>query len=256
MRRRREAGFLDGVAAQAIERGISPVRVEYKRAGDYGKEELEAYIRDHGDRLTLGLMRYNPELRDAAAGVIGYEDALRLGTEWFDESFELLLSGCSENEPACWGRQLAIQGARDTFFVAEADAWDYTDGELPLFCAIAATEAGGGSRGFRDVMDSAGDAAALARISARGRFGAYEPGMAFMTSIEPSAYSPDELDMLMDIKPELFGKESREKYPEVDAAVKQRAARAQAADGRIPGACAGGAPTPRRETECKRSEDR
>lgn len=62
--------------------------------------------------------------------------------------------------------------------------------------------------------------------------------------------------MLMDIKPELFGKESREKYPEVDAAVKQRAARAQAADGRIPGACDRDAPTPRRETECRRGEDR
>lgn len=100
----------------------------------------------------------------------------------------------------------------------EADAWDYTHGELPLFCAIAATEVGGGTCEFRDVMDNAGDASALAKISAKGRFGDHEACMAFMTSIEPSAYSPVELDMLMDIKPELFGKESREKYPEVDAA--------------------------------------
>lgn len=254
--RESEAGFLDGVSAQAVEMGISPIRVEYKRAGDYSKEELGDYIRDHGDRLTLDLMRCNPELRRAAAGVIGYEDALRVGTEWFDESFGLLLSGCSRNVPACWGRQLAIEGGGTIFFVMEADAWDYTHGELPLFCAIAATEVGGGTCEFRDVMDNAGDAAALAKISAKGRFGDHEACMAFMTSIEPSAYSPDELDMLMDIKPELFGKESREKYPEVDAAVKQRAACAQTADGRISGACDRDAPTPRRETECRRGEDR
>lgn len=218
-RREPEPGWVANLAAEAMGDGA---RGAYQDMGpeDYPSRELERICREHPEAVELVDLETSVVLMQAARQ-LPFERKVELGTQWYEDMKGTLFDCASIGVPACWGTQVRLVDGDDVGYVDMGlIARAMPSPVFETYCALSECLEPGGAGTFTDLFERARNTPELRRMLDAIDREDRSVGTG-LTRIMPDDFTDEQLDMLYEQEPGLFGPEVCEEYERIAETVER-----------------------------------